>query len=240
MALPSSASSSSLEDNLALPEYAQSFLPDLELPTLVLISHGHSPPLNPSPQLRFDVRSLPNPPKHIRDTHNGTSKRLQEWMLTDAKFLTRRDEIKSEIEAAMTTMTAESERRDTLKSGSQQNNTATEDRKPFAETDQQVNAGETNDEGGRADRESIDNDDSTSRDQANALRVGIFCAMGKHRSVAMVEELAKRSWPGWHVEVQHRDISKNRGAEKKKLRGQRSRGSRSGATPTHLDDSDFE
>jgi hypothetical protein len=64
--------SPSLEDNLALPEYAQNLLPDLELPTLVLISHGHAPPLKPAPQLRFDVRSLPNPPKRMRDAHNGT------------------------------------------------------------------------------------------------------------------------------------------------------------------------
>ncbi len=32
------------------------------------------------------------------------------------------------------------------------------------------------------------------------LGVGISCAMGRHRSIAMAEELAKLSWLGWWVE----------------------------------------
>ena len=236
MASPASASSSLLEEEPTLPVCAHDLLPELELLTLVLISHGHSPPLNPPPRLRFDVRFLPNPPKHIRDAHNGTSKRLQEWMRTDAKFLTRRDEIKSEIEAAMTRMTAETEQRKIARLRSEQKDLTTEDSEPMVEMEQQIEEGEACDEEGPPDQDNIDNNDSTPRDQATLLRVGIFCAMGRHRSVAMVEELKNLPWPGWHVVIEHRDIFKKHGAGKKSS-GQRSRGNRGGTMPTAFDGS---
>jgi hypothetical protein len=47
------------------------------------------------------------------------------------------------------------------------------------------------------------------------LRVGVFCEMGRHRSVAFVEELGRRKWPReWEVEVVHRDVDKRRKKEK--------------------------
>jgi hypothetical protein len=234
------STSSSLEDNLALPKYAQNLLPELELPTLVLISHGHSPPLKPEPQLRFDLRSLPNPPKNIRDAHNGTSKRLQEWMQTDAKFLTRRDAIKSEIEATMTDITATQEKRDILKVGPQHDEETGDGGGHPSGLGQQDEvecreAARNDEKEWNSGQENADGDDNGSRDQADTLRVGIYCAMGRHRSVAMVEELAKLSWPGWRVEVEHRDISKKRGGGKKSG-GKDSRGSRGGTMPPQFDD----
>ena len=55
----------------------------------------------------------------------------------------------------------------------------------------------------------------------NKLRVGIFCEMGKHRSVAFVEELGRMTRKeGWKIEVLHRDIGKNRrDGKRKKTRG---------------------
>jgi hypothetical protein len=45
------------------------------------------------------------------------------------------------------------------------------------------------------------------------LRVGCNCALGHHRSVAFVEELARREWPhDWRVETVHRDVDKKRSA----------------------------
>ena len=198
---------SSLDDNLTLPEYAQNLLPEAELPTLYLISFGHSPPLKPAPQLKFDVRSLPNPPKHIRDAHNGTSKRLQEWMQTDAKFLARRDAIKEEIEEAMAGITAAQEKRYILKLGLQNGGITSEDvAGKHVEAEEEDAAPKCDEEGSRS--ESMNGDTVSSRDQITMLRVGVYCAMGKHRSVAMVEELARLPWPGWRVQVEHRDISK--------------------------------
>jgi hypothetical protein len=234
------STSSSLEDNLVLPEYAQNLLPELELPTLVLISHGHSPPLKPEPQLRFDVRSLPNPPKHIRDAHNGTSKRLQEWMQTDAKFLARRDAIKSEIETAMMLLTAAHEKKDILRLEPQHGEWTGDGGGHASALGQQGEvecreAARNDEKKWSPGQDSADEDDDDPRDQADTLRVGIYCAMGRHRSVAMVEELAKLSWPGWCVEVEHRDISKKRGVGKK-FGGKDNRRSRGGTIPPQFDD----
>lgn len=54
---------------------------------LTLVSHSHSPPLNPAPQLKFDLRKITNPPKLIRDSCDGRSKRLREHMLANDDFV---------------------------------------------------------------------------------------------------------------------------------------------------------
>ena len=47
------------------------------------------------------------------------------------------------------------------------------------------------------------------------LTIGAYCYRGRHRSVAFVEELARRDWPaGWSVRIDHRDINSS-GGEKK-------------------------
>ncbi|KAG2003804.1 hypothetical protein CC2G_004377 [Coprinopsis cinerea AmutBmut pab1-1] len=48
--------------------------------TLHITSYGHTiGPLAPRPTLKFDVRTLPNPPKHVRSSQLGIYKPLQEW-----------------------------------------------------------------------------------------------------------------------------------------------------------------
>jgi len=227
----------------ALPDYAQNILPEVNLSTLVLISHGHSPPLKLAPQLKFDVRSLPNPPKHIRDAHNGTSRRLQEWMLSDPVFAARRDAIRSEIEARMTKMTSEHEKKDVLKVDPERS--GKEDSEGIDQShektrDQSPNSAQESEEEGIDDSASSDDEASHSSQEADqngvsTLRVGISCAMGRHRSVAMVEELAKLSWPGWEVQVEHRDLFKKRSAGKKSG-GKQSRGTRGGGISSLIED----
>jgi hypothetical protein len=51
------------------------------------------------------------------------------------------------------------------------------------------------------------------------LRISIYCAMGIHRSVAMVESLAQMSWPGREVRVVHRDVERKRGGESGREKG---------------------
>ncbi|KAF9047378.1 hypothetical protein BJ165DRAFT_1526696 [Panaeolus papilionaceus] len=38
------------------------------------------------------------------------------------------------------------------------------------------------------------------------LNVGIFCQMGRHRSVTFVEELGRRRFDDWSVSINHRDL----------------------------------
>ncbi|KUJ12279.1 uncharacterized protein LY89DRAFT_721940 [Mollisia scopiformis] len=216
-------SSPSSEEVLSLPSYAQNELPDLDLPKLILISHAHSPPLNPAPQLRFDLRNLPNPPKRIRDAHVGTSKRLQEWMEADPAFLARLEEIREEIREAMDGLIRRHEKKEVL-------------RVDVDEEPKEKDRGYEHDEGPVVNGDSqkkTEEDESGYRRVYNEqdfsgleLRVGIVCAMGRHRSVAMVEELSRVSWPGWDVEVEHRDVAKKRGTGGGKSGGKGSRGTR--------------
>ncbi|CAG8975695.1 hypothetical protein HYALB_00007899 [Hymenoscyphus albidus] len=119
-------------------------------------------PLNPQARLSFDIRSLENPPKHVRDSHNGTSKRLQEWMRQNSTFTVRRDAIASEIQTAMAELLD--------KQGEHLISKSAESRK--------IRANE---------------EDELSVLFEPEMRVGINCQMGRHRSVAMVEEPAKVS-----------------------------------------------
>ena len=58
-------------------------------------------------------------------------------------------------------------------------------------------------------------EDSDAGDRSQELRVGCFCELGRHRSVAFVEELARRKWPSeWEVEICHRDVDQSRGKNK--------------------------
>jgi hypothetical protein len=233
--------SQSLEDIHTLPDYAPNVLPewnDRELPVLTLTSHGHSPPLHPTPDLRIDVRNLPNPPKHIRDAYKGTSKRLQEWMKENPVFIARRDAIRMEILAAMTQKMDEHERKDVLKveldeqESGDQSSSKTQD----LVTDESNVTSDEEEDDINGDVSSPGDEESDQVNDNNTLRVGIFCAMGRHRSVAMVEELAKMSWPGWQVKVEHRDISKKRGQGKNAGgRDKKSRGTRGGAS-SYVDD----
>jgi RNase adaptor protein for sRNA GlmZ degradation len=54
-----------------------------------------------------------------------------------------------------------------------------------------------------------------SDDRSPKLRVGCFCELGRHRSVAFVEELAHRKWPSdWEVEICHRDVDQSKSKNK--------------------------
>lgn len=56
------------------------------------------------------------------------------------------------------------------------------------------------------------------------LIVGCFCELGKHRSVAFVEELARKPWPNeWDVEICHRDVEQSNNKSKNQHHHKQSR-----------------
>lgn len=179
------------------------------------------------------MRSLPNPPKNIRDAHTGTSRRLQEWLNVDSRFIAKRDAIKSAIEVAMNEVLDEHEKRDVLKLEPVSEGKSDQDEDRKFETQEDPKEGEEN---GESEEEGTASDASheTASSHEPELRVGVFCAMGRHRSVALVEELSRLSWPGWEVRVEHRDISKKRGAGKK-TGSRQSRGTRGGTSALEMD-----
>ncbi|TVY59576.1 hypothetical protein LSUE1_G008664 [Lachnellula suecica] len=214
------------EEESPLPEYAQNILPEQRRPVLLLISHRHSPPLNLAPHLKVDVRGLPNPPKHIRDAHSGTSRRLQRWLNGDSQFIAKRDAIKLLL--------------DNHKNKSVLRPEASTDRGLDPDSEQRPRSGDKIEAGdvtsGQEGATSYSNHETLDRpfSEEPELRISIFCAMGRHRSVAMAEELSKMSWAGWGVRFEHRDISKKRAAGREGG-GKQGRGMRGGTSTVNND-----
>lgn len=74
---------------------------DSPLAILLLTSHAHAPPLQPPAHLKYDLRSVENPPKALRDSHTGLSKRLREHLRSHRDFCELLDRAESEIREAM-------------------------------------------------------------------------------------------------------------------------------------------
>jgi RNase adaptor protein for sRNA GlmZ degradation len=168
---------------------------------LILYSHGRQPPLNPPPDLKYDLRSIANPPKALRDVSDGRSKRLRSHLLSMPEFTEKLDAVEREISEAMQKKIAEHEIQQMTGTGG-------------VEEDEQAQheelAEKAEDEDGDGDDDEDDNESPSSESQI-VLRVGINCALGHHRSVAFVCELAARPWPkDWLVEIVHRDLEKKR------------------------------
>lgn len=185
---------------------------------LILYSHARTPPLNPPPDLKYDLRNIPNPPKALRAVSDGRSKRLREHLLSDPTFVAKLNEGEREIREAMrrkldkyensTSTVADSGEGDR---GEREEEEEEGEENKTDEKSRQAAEGDEDDE----DTEDRENEDVENKDEENdesiLLRVGCNCALGHHRSVAFVCELASRDWPkDWLVQVEHRDLEKKR------------------------------
>lgn len=136
-----------------------------DLPTLSITSFGHRRgPLLPAPDLSFDLRDLPNPPKNVRTGHTGLSKALRDSFLSIEVVKTRFETVCDLISARLQEAQANGE---------------------------------------------------------DQVTVGVFCELGKHRSVSMVEQLGQTRFRGWNVIIQHRDVHIKRSGPMNKLRATR-------------------
>jgi hypothetical protein len=170
-------------------------------PILLLISHSRTNPLRTPPDLKYDVRSVSNPPKQIRDKHTGVDKRLREHMLSHGDFVSLLDRAETEIKALMTKMTVGDPAAGIppLKEWKASRTRASRGVRQQREEEE----GEEGDDGD--DEEEFDDEDRP------MLRVGMLCVRGRHRSVAFAEELGLREWPKeWEVRVVHRDLGRSR------------------------------
>ncbi|TFK21395.1 hypothetical protein FA15DRAFT_672592 [Coprinopsis marcescibilis] len=57
--------------------------------------------LRPTPALTFDIRILPNPPRHIRASQSGLCKSLQEWLISNPEVQARFESISRTINNRM-------------------------------------------------------------------------------------------------------------------------------------------
>lgn len=208
-------------------------------PLLVFYSHARSPPLHPPPDLKYDVRSIPNPPKALRDVSDGRSKRLREHLLSEPRFVEKLKEIERDVTEAMKKKIADWEDRPNEESGVEKGAYSDmDDQKPHAETGDKSDNPTPAMQHDEGDEEEVDDTEDSSEDSPDSpdsipishpllIRVGCNCALGHHRSVAMVQELSQLPWPQeWQVHIVHRDLGRKRAGgvrerQKAQFRGKR-------------------
>lgn len=176
----------------------------------------------------FDVRTLPNPPKHVRTSQSGLFKPLQEWLFSEPEVVEKADEIIRRIESLL----QEAEKEDGVE----------DDGQPEEGGDQNYGQKSKNEQNSITDVSDTDEDDEDEEDEEEEdeddesevdIDIGICCELGRHRSVAVVETLGRRKWPkGWRVVVDHRDVHRQR-SEMSKRKGTRGRGR------DHIGDTDY-
>lgn len=173
------------------------------LPTVrvSLFSYGHANgPIVPQDNqswyhklLAFNIRHLPNPPRHLRASSTGLSRRLQKEFLQN-------DDVEP------TLVKVQSDLRNAVQTGYDQLLLSTAKSK--------YETGESND---RPNKNLDHRQEDDLKDPNINVVVTICCEEGRHRSVAFVEELARRLALFKHgdslsrrwqlsVEVTHRDI----------------------------------
>ena len=82
-----------------------------DYPVLHIISYGHKRgPLVPPPDLLFDMRRLPNPPKHVRSKQTGVFKPLRDWLFADASVQARFAEVSNLIQDRVSEADSKGER----------------------------------------------------------------------------------------------------------------------------------
>ncbi|OTB01746.1 hypothetical protein M426DRAFT_14203 [Hypoxylon sp. CI-4A] len=69
--------------------------------TLSIISHDRHSALEPPPDLRYDLRCVPNPPMKVRETQTGLSGEVREGLLQEPRFCHLLEKADNEIRGAM-------------------------------------------------------------------------------------------------------------------------------------------
>jgi hypothetical protein len=159
-------------------------------PFLLLTSHAYSPPLQTPCDLQYDLRTTPNPPKDIRDSSRGKSRRVRDNMLTNEKFVSLLESAEVDVREGM--------EKEIWRRESMSNHEAASKQLPKQEMQDD-----------KAQNEAKPKDTQRGRP---IVTVEAFCSRGHHRSVAFIEELAARPWPReWNLEIQvvHRDLHTN-------------------------------
>lgn len=241
-------------------------------PTLLIsiTSHTYAPPLQPTPDLKYDLRQLPNPDNYTRGKYDGRSKHLREWLTKEGVYvklllqveqdiMAKGRELETEVEVEATKeLTADVKNTEEKANTEERTNTEVikeADEKTVAETkENNEEVEETTVEGEEVAQdpeqtEAVEPSDAEDQDKEDKpqlpvkppkiLRVGVCCELGRHRSVAFIEELAKRQWPAeWAVQIVHRDVAKGFGQRKGKGNRRDKGGRRKSLKGGEIDDND--
>ncbi|KAF3916185.1 hypothetical protein AA313_de0206566 [Arthrobotrys entomopaga] len=186
---------------------------------IVIYSSGaHFGPLKPPATLRYDLRSITNPPKHLRDTLDGRSKKLRDHLLNEQDFVDLLDSITNDILQEVVKL------ENATGGGEVPDGDAVDITQHGQSSETDMEALEVSKSRDIADTEISSSKEPISQSPINqsfetslssenepTITINCFCHLGRHRSASMVEELGRIKWPKeFQVQVFHRDIDRSR------------------------------
>lgn len=178
---------------------------------LHMTSHAHSPALHPPPDMKYDLRAVPNPPKTMRDRYTGLDKRLRDEMQREKRFVELLERAEREVREL-----AQSEARRKAEAEAEEGmfrNLSKEWEDHDGASGHSGSATDTNALDRVAGQSEVDEEDAEA--YAHVIRISVFCAAGQHRSVAFACALASCDWPrDWTVTVEHRDLGRKKDERK--------------------------
>jgi len=198
---------------------------------ITITSYAHAPPLQPIPDLQYDLRTFPSPsPEKYASKYDGRGKRAREWVNGESVYVDLLRKVEQEVSKRGRELELEAENEKVEREKAQkekEENEKAEAEKKTTENAENETPGATE----KSEAELVEKIETLDIDQAEdsqvvkgiplkVLRIGVSSEMGRDRSVAFVEELSRKKWPvEWAVEVLHRDVDKQRSTRKGKARG---------------------
>ena len=202
---------------------------------ITITSYAHAPPLQPLPDLQYDLRTFPSPsPEKYASKYDGRGKRAREWVNGEARYVELLGKVENEVlvrgrELELEAMKEKTEREKTERERDETEKAEAQKKTPESAGDEAPMSAVT-DVTEKSEAElvekmgTVDLEDDLAQVAKGippkVLRIGVSSEMGRDRSVAFVEELSRKKWPvEWAVEVLHRDVDKQRSLRKGKARG---------------------
>eukprot|EP01118_Nematostelium_gracile_P010711 TRINITY_DN3731_c0_g1_i2.p1 TRINITY_DN3731_c0_g1~~TRINITY_DN3731_c0_g1_i2.p1 ORF type:complete len:198 (-),score=56.45 TRINITY_DN3731_c0_g1_i2:131-724(-) len=188
----------------------------MQQPTIELVSFGykHGPPSETIKN--FNVRKFPNPPSAMRKSRTGLNKELSQQLFSIAKA----EELYQALKAEILDFIQERNISDGSTQESDLSDDSKEEEKPPQEEPLPISDSEEPDDDELIEKINNRLHFDSDEDDDQALKIGIGCHSGKHRSVAIIERF-KLELVQYDVRCYHRDIDKTQSKPTKSNRRER-------------------
>jgi len=199
---------------------------------IMITSYAHAPPLQPGPDLQYDLRTFPSPSvEKYASKYDGRGKRAREWVNSEGAYVELLGKVEQEVLKKGRELELEAEKEKAQRELDDRTNEEREqakaDKGAAESVEDEVEPMSAVTDATASEAEVVERLNTIDLEQElvegippKILRIGISSEMGRDRSVAFVEELSRKKWPvEWAIEVLHRDVDKHRGLRKGKGKG---------------------
>jgi hypothetical protein len=170
---------------------------------VTIISYAHVPPLQPQPDLQYDLRTFPSPsPEKYASKYDGRGKKAREWVNGEGLYVELLGKVEEEVLTRGRELEQETmkEKMESEKAEREENEKAEAEKKAAKEEAPKsavTEASDSNSDAALVEKmETLGVEEAEPQDiPPKVLRIGVSSEMGRDRSVAFVEELGRKKWP---------------------------------------------